>query len=176
MNTKNIVVGSTSQLKLSAVRKAVLQSKFSGIEPIGVSAQSGQNEQPVGFDETYEGALKRAWQARSAYPEALCIGIESGLWVSNSAPGRQEKFFDFAVIVLLTHGGYEISTTTSAIELPKKFVDIAQSIGFATKTVGSVIAEKLGGDPADPHTTLTNRQITREETIVASLTFLLRLA
>ncbi|MEK7172586.1 MAG: DUF84 family protein, partial [Patescibacteria group bacterium] len=78
-----IVLGSTSSHKITAVEQACQQL---GIEAIvsGVKAASGQNEQPVGLSETYQGALNRAQGAKAQKPEAVAIGIEGGIFITNS--------------------------------------------------------------------------------------------
>jgi hypothetical protein len=53
-------------------------------------------------------------------------------------------------------------------------VEIAEERGFETTTVGSVITERLGGDPTDPHSVLTNGKVTRTMTLVDALTIALQ--
>jgi len=45
-------------------------------------------------------------------------------------------------------------------------VRIAEKRGFKTTTVGSIITEQLGGDPTDPHSTLTSGKISRTMTLI----------
>jgi len=49
------------------------------------------------------------------------------------------------------------------------YPEIAKECGFATTTVGSVIVEKLNGDPTDPQSTLTNGIVSRAKTLVDGL-------
>lgn len=154
----NIVLGSTSAYKLNAVRKACerlgMNASVSGVE-----TSSGQNAQPFGFEETFRGARARAIYARTQNADAIAVGIESGIFRFCRQKGTP---FDIAVIVLLTLDNRQIVTTSAGIEFPEECVKIAESRGFELTTVGSIIAEKFGGDPADPHSMLTKGRVSRE--------------
>ena len=76
---------------------------------------------------------------------------------------------DIAVIVILTPDGRQIVTTSEGIEFPEEYVEIAEERGFETTTVGSVITERLSGDPTDPHSVLTKGKVTRTKTLVDAL-------
>ncbi|MCX6789181.1 MAG: DUF84 family protein [Candidatus Gribaldobacteria bacterium] len=161
-----IVLGSISQHKIEAVKQACQQL---GLETIvsGVKAASGQNEQPVGLSETYQGALNRAQGAKEQNPEAVVIGIENGIFMSDN--DKNPLTVDLAVIVVLTPDNRRIVSTTPGITFPEDCVAIATERGFVTTTTGSVIAEKLGGDSTDPHSTLTKGAVSRIQTLVAGL-------
>lgn len=153
----NVVVGSISSHKLDAVRKACERLGMKA-SVSGVKTSSGQNEQPIGFEKTFAGALTRAESARKQDADAVAVGIESGIFVFS---GAETFFVDTAVIVVITLDNRQIVTTSAGIVLPKECVKIAESRGFKLTTVGSVIAEKFGGDPADPHSILTNGKVSR---------------
>lgn len=152
-----VVLGSTNAYKLDAVRKAceILGMKAS---VSGVKTSSGQNEQPVGFEKTFAGALTRAKSARTQNADAIAVGIESGIFVFD---GGKPFFIDVAVIVVITLDNRQIITTSAGTAFPEDCVKIAESRGFESITVGSVIAEKFGGDSADPHSILTNGRVSR---------------
>jgi inosine/xanthosine triphosphatase len=160
----NITVGSTSAHKLEAVRQAC---QTLGLQAVvsGVKTSSGQNEQPVGFEETLSGALTRAISAQSQKPEEIAIGIESGIIRFNA----ESVTLDSAVIVILTTDGRRIITTSEGVQFPEEYVKIAEERGFKTTTVGTVITEHLGGDPTDPHSVLTKGTVTRTMTLVDAL-------
>lgn len=160
----NITLGSTSAHKLDAVRQACQKLELSSVV-FGVKTSSGQNEQPVGFDETFSGALTRAISAKSQDPDGIAIGIESGIF----RLGTTSVTLDFAIIVVLTSDGRQIITTSEGIQFPEDCVKIAEERGFKTTTVGSVITEKLGGDPTDPHSVLTKGKVTRTMTLIDAL-------
>lgn len=161
-----IVLGSTSQHKIEAVEQACQQLGLIA-SVVGVKAASGQNEQPVGLSETFEGALSRAQGAKAQNPDAVAIGIEGGIFRTNNE--QLPLTIDLAVIVVLTPDNRRIVATTPGVVFPEDCVAIAKERGFATTTAGSVIAEKLGGDPTDPHSTLTKGAVSRAQTLVAGL-------
>jgi len=161
-----IVLGSTNEHKLAAVKEACEQLRLTA-SISGVKAASGQNEQPVGLSETFAGALNRVQGAKAQSPEAIAIGIESGIFRTNNE--KLPFTLDLAVIVVLTVDNRHIVVTTPGIEFPEDCVVTAEERGFATTTAGSVIAERLGGDPTDPHSTLTNGAVSRTKTLIDGL-------
>lgn len=173
MERLKIKLGSTSAQKFKAVEIACKYLSFDfTIEK--VNAPSGQNEQPVGFTETFAGALSRARRAINSSPSDydIAIGIESGLFTINQS-GRNTTL-DVAIIVILTKSGKEIITTTPGFMFPEEYVGIAKGLGFEKNTVGQVIAENLGGDKTDPHSILSNGVITRQETLIEGLMIALK--
>lgn len=153
-----VIIGSTSVLKTKAVI-LILAAEPHALSQLNeiysTKVTSGVNEQPIGLEETLRGATNRAEAAQKEYPECLAIGIESGL--------IREKGIsvDMAVIVFLTPDGRKIVTTSPGIVFPEEYVKITEERGFATTTVGSVIAEKLGGDKSNPHHQLTDAKTSR---------------
>ncbi|NCS99670.1 DUF84 family protein [Candidatus Parcubacteria bacterium] len=164
-----IILGSQSNLKLKALNAACVRLNFEEFQIHGVSAPSGQNEQPVGFEETYAGALQRALEAKR-HTTDIAIGIESGIFHLNK---DKSITLDIAVVVLLQGNGNQIVTTSNGIRYPKKCVEEAEEQGFRFVAVGDVISKKLGGYPGDPHDTLTKGRINREKTLTDALTYAL---
>jgi non-canonical (house-cleaning) NTP pyrophosphatase len=156
-----IVVGSTSKHKVGAAKEACRRLDIHA-EVLGCKTISEVNEQPVGFRETTRGAKQRALAAKAQQPDTVSIGIESGIVVSG------DVVIDLAVIAVLWRGKWYLSTSPG-IQFPHSCYVIAKKRGFDKHTVGSVIAEQLGGDETDPHTFLTTGRITRQETLVQGL-------
>jgi len=76
-----VVVGSTNPVKLAAVR-AVVQRAWPDCEVRSIAADSGVAAQPIGDEETRQGARTRARNALAADPEAdLGVGLEGGVVV-----------------------------------------------------------------------------------------------
>lgn len=71
-------VGSTSPSKVRATR-AVFRRAFPDAQVETVSVGSGVRPQPIGDDETIQGAERRARGAREALDADMGIGIEGGL-------------------------------------------------------------------------------------------------
>lgn len=165
-----IIVGTKSNHKLRAVAQACKRIKMKPVTINGVKTDSGQDEQPVGFEATYDGAFTRAQSAREQNADHnIAIGIESGIF---PFPGKPT--LDMAVIVILTKENTQIITTSAGIVFPEEYVTEARKKGFETTTVGSMITKKLGGDPTDPHSVLTNGKISRKDTLVDALAVALK--
>lgn len=160
----NIVLGSTSSHKLDAVRKACERLGITA-SVSGVKTSSGQNAQPLGFEETFNGALTRAISAR-AQKDAMAVGIENGIF---RFCGQKVASFDIAVIVLITTDNRHIVTTSAGMVFPEEYVKIAETQGFESSTVGAVIAGFFGSDPADPHSILTKGKVSRETILIDAL-------
>ena len=155
-----VVCGSESDTKLSASCGAlrILEIKFF-IDRLSVPSQV--NEQPVGLSEMVTGAKNRAIGAQNHCSGSFGLGIENGIEFSER--DEQEIVHDFAVVVLITPAGEEYITETMRIRFPLDLTLIAKQRGFKTTTVGSVIAEKYGCNPANPHSFLTNGLFSREQ-------------
>lgn len=165
-----ITLGSTSTHKLAAIREACERLNLQ-VDVAGVKTGSDINEQPVGFDETFTGALTRAEGVREQSPDSIALGVESGIFRF----GQEERHtLDLAVIVAITPEGRKIITTSSGVSFPEVCVDEAERRGFDTTTVGSVVTEQHGGDPTDPHSVLTNNAVTRTATLVDALVVALK--
>jgi non-canonical (house-cleaning) NTP pyrophosphatase len=157
-----IQLGSTSVHKLEALQEACRRVGIT-TEIIAGAAPSEINAQPYGAEETYRGALNRARNVRLKDPNAVAIGIESG-----SIP-IGEKFFDRAIVVLLTPDGKEFVGASMDVEFPRDAVLRAKDRGFETTTAGSVIAEKYGGSETDPHATLSGGKVSRKALIIDAI-------
>lgn len=166
-----ITLGSTSLHKLNALRQACEALELKA-EIDCVKTSSGQKEQPVGFEETFAGALNRAVSARRQRPDTIVIGIESGIFCIKT--GFLDVYLDIAIIVVLDRNGRRIVTTSSGMEFPVRYIKEATNLGFKTTTIGSVITKELGGDPGDPHSTLTGGKISRTRTLVDALVMALK--
>ena len=123
---KKIVVASKNPVKVQAAldgfREMFPNETF---EVEGVSVPSGVNDQPIGNDETFQGALNRVNGAKIAEPQAdYWVGIEGGniaendemevmAWIivlSNKKMGkaRTAGFFLPPKVVELVNEGYEL--------------------------------------------------------------------
>ena len=164
-----MTIGSTSECKYRALKEA-LETVFglNAIIPITrLKTSSGQHEQPVGFSETYGGAYARAKAGQIHDPSSFAVGIESGIF--RFGTNGHTVTTDAAIIVILNPDGRRILTTSAGIVFPEEYVVKAAHLGFATTTVGSVIAKELGGDPTDPHLTLTKGRTSRNNLIYKAL-------
>jgi len=158
-----VALGSTNIIKREAVRIACATAGLD-VTILGFAAASGVNAQPVGHEETLAGARNRAFAARAVCPKAeIAIGIENGLCIDG------EGWVDIAVVVLLTSDGKQAILLSPSVPFPIAFVEEARARGFATTTVGAVMAERVGSDPHDPHPFLTGGMKTRKDLLIETL-------
>lgn len=167
MSTMKIVLGSTSVHKIDAVKQAcaILGGRFADAEVIGVKAKSGVAEQPYTMGEIARGANNRAMDACSFFPEAINIGIESGL------DGDGSFCVDLAMVTVFTPDGRAYHATSIGVEIPIQFIQEHRErfIEEPDLTIGDVVKEHLGGDRTDPHATLTGGRIKRLDTLVEAI-------
>lgn len=162
-----IYVGSLSDHKLLGTDLACQKLGWKDAVVCGVETDSGQNAQPVGFFQTFEGAFLRAQQAKHKREDwHLAIGIENGIF---SFYTEDAITLDIAIVVVITPSGKIITTTSGGMQFPEPMVERAKAMGFETTTVGSVIAKELGGDGTDPHSILTQGKITRTELLAEAV-------
>lgn len=115
-----IIVASTNPTKIQATDKG-FRSVFSQkeIEIAGVSAPSGVSDQPMNDQETYQGALNRAYRIKKAHPEAdFWVGIEGGL-----EQNKQKGFDAFAWVVIFSKY-QQGQARTASFSLPPKVADL----------------------------------------------------
>lgn len=165
MKLIRIALGSTSPIKMAAVREACLQIGYS-VELNGRDVDSGQNEQPVGFEEILRGATTRAEGVNEVYPARYCVGIENGLLRAEGVS------IDIAAVVVIAPYGRRYYATSSGIRLPEQAVEKASREGFDKVTVGQVMRKDpacvgLVGD--DPHSWVSGRNISRTEILAEAI-------
>lgn len=153
-----------SHIKRGAVYEALLalkaQCRLSTVE-----VDTERDAQPFGFAATSLGAHERARLAVSGHTDAWGIGIESGVVFAEGC-----GYYDVAVVAVVTPDGRTANAVSAGIPFPVQDVDEARRRGFATTTVGDVIAARLGGSAQNPHQTLTAGRVNRQDTLVVAIT------
>ncbi|WP_048057855.1 inosine/xanthosine triphosphatase [Methanothermococcus okinawensis] len=109
-----ISVGSKNPVKVKAVEMAMEKSIGSTLV-VEVDANSGVSKQPIGFDETTEGAKNRAKYAFEAKSSLYGVGIEAGL----VEIGR--KYLDVHVCAIYDGLDYTIGTS-QGFQVPTELV------------------------------------------------------
>lgn len=72
------MIGSMNRAKVEAATK-VISVYYPKAEIQRTESESGVNAQPIGDEETIEGAINRATFIQKNYPEAIAIGLEGGV-------------------------------------------------------------------------------------------------
>lgn len=163
------VLGSTSRIKMHALTLACKQANISD-SMVAIKTASGVNEQPVGTEETLQGAYNRASAAKEKYPEDCAIGIENGIVQFGGT------WIDLAVIVMITPTNAVLTVTSLGLPYAHDHVDEAREKGFETTTVADIYAEKCGCDPKDPHHEITLGAMSREQILTDALYALICMA
>lgn len=163
----SFIIGTNTYLKIQALREACEMRGF-GDDIASVEVPSDQNEQPVGFNETYGGALTRATRAKECVKSNVVgVGIESGIF--RSGDDDSSRTLDIAIVVLLLDKERQIVTSSVGIIFPEQYVLEAEKLGFKKTTVGSIITKKLNGDSQDPHFALTNGRLSRQKLLTDAI-------
>lgn len=166
-----IIVGSTSEHKLGAVREACEKLGIAA-EVSGIKTSSDVNEQPCGMRETILGAHTRAMNACEKLDDesVFYVGIENGIITERTRLVDANAVIDFAAVVIIPgSGNRRVIATSAGIEFPMEDYLEAYNRGFETTTIGSIIAEKTGCDAADPHSYLTHGKVSRKDILVQAL-------
>lgn len=162
---KIIVVGSTSEIKIQAVKEAFMRLNVDA-EVIGVKAASDVSEQPFN-DETLHGAENRIRNARKLNQNGdFYIAIENGIFKEGSA------FFDRAIVLIETKNRKRyIFKSKDAAPIDERYIKETEQIGFNKATVSKVM--QLHGivkQHDDPHIDLIGkkRKNILEETVYSA--------
>merc|ERR1719240_671852 len=155
-----VVVGSGTNIKISAV-KAAFETALTALNSTsdssqfcdsvtvdGVKAESRINEQPLGHEETLQGALNRLEHTKGLSPSAdFYVAIENGIFCI--PVNGTERFFDLAwVVVERACDGQQAFSHSSGLEFDSGLVHEVEGSdgkGFIGNTVGSRIAEVVPG-------------------------------
>lgn len=151
-----LAIGTTSKLKLRAVRSALARAQINS-EVQGHKVESGIPEQPFGEEEITTGAYNRAVNALRKDPGANgAIGTESGIITKGL------KYFDIAYCVLINREGKIAGESFSAtLEIPAKVVRLINAGEYAD---AGIAAQELGGvKEKDPLIWLSGNRMQRNE-------------
>ncbi len=163
---KKFVLGSTSPIKIEALKRACIKIGLD-TNVVGIEAESGVHNQPMGLAEISKGALNRVMAARKHDPTAVAIGIENGISIISATLN-----IEYAVILLIAPDGTHFVGSSEGISFPAEAIEMSRKTGFTT-TVGQCIAEKAVSDPTDPHAFLTNNHAPRIRLLENALVTLL---
>jgi adenine phosphoribosyltransferase len=138
-----IVVGSTSRVKLGAVREVFPEALV-----IGETVESGVEEQPFSREHTSLGAFNRLSKIKLLHPDADCwIAIENGVfpWIQGSKTHVDQAF----VVQELNKQKIVMERWSRAVKIPLELVEQAQK---SKLTIGRILLQRgLCSDHADPH-------------------------
>lgn len=139
--------------------------------------------QPYELDETTRGAEHRALEAErlsneGRTPEAIeavskyevYVGIENGVCTMKKGATPEEDVYADLAVIAVRYKGKTYFAISEGLVFPTKYVLEAKAYGNGQEmTVGKVIAKHLGGDHANPHSTLTGGLTSRHEILEAAV-------
>ena len=171
-----IGLGTGSEIKINAVTRVFgPETSFDAeIFPV-VDAPSGVPPQPIGKQQTRQGAVNRARAAQKSKPECdAFIGIENGMWIKNENeteqhknPTQEQVWEDAAYVVMIIPAvAGQISETDDLIlDALSDAIDIppVEKRPFKTGRSGEWSILK------DPHAVLTDGKKPREEFLVEAV-------
>ena len=155
---KKVMVGSRNAAKVKAVSDAVA-AYWQGVEVVGEDVDSGVPGQPIGLEQTTEGAVNRA-KAAWALGCDLGVGLEGGIM---DMAGRTVLFG----VVAVYDGVREAAVTTLGTPLPDSWGDAVKAgeeLGPFMVRLFNDYTKKIGATPY-----LTNNVVIREETFCAAV-------
>lgn len=162
----NVVLGSMSEHKLAAMRRACGLMGWDA-EVVAVASDSQVSAQPVGLEETLLGAQNRAYGVRREARDSVAVGIESGVIRINGFDMQVD--IDLAVIVVVMPNGSSYVSTSSGMQFPSRFLSRILAEGLENTTAGSLISEELGGDGTNPHEVLTEGRLIRSKMLTQGI-------
>lgn len=152
-----MALGSTSALKQRALEKAL---KRLGLEAeiLTYSAKSGVSDQPVGYEEMFQGAAERARQALVEVQGAdYAVGMENGL-----VPIMNEGYFDVCAVFIVRPDGMESRGFGPGMRIPFWMEKLVLEEG---REVGKIIQERQPGAEKDSYRYFSKGLTNREEAI-----------
>ncbi|NME71570.1 inosine/xanthosine triphosphatase [Flammeovirga aprica] len=142
---KKVVVASKNPVKINAalagMQKILPNVQF---DVTGCDVPSGVSDQPMTTQETWEGALNRANNAKESEPEAdFWVGMEGGI-----DKDEEGKMFAFAWMCVLDNNGNMGKGQTGVFYLPPKVQQLVEEgveLGHANDQVFNEVGSKQKG-------------------------------
>eukprot|EP00656_Telonema_subtile_P040534 TRINITY_DN45603_c0_g1_i1.p1 TRINITY_DN45603_c0_g1~~TRINITY_DN45603_c0_g1_i1.p1 ORF type:complete len:188 (+),score=35.77 TRINITY_DN45603_c0_g1_i1:39-602(+) len=176
--TARVAVASASGVKVRAVEAAFNRLGYAQVEVSGFHTASEISEQPLGHNETIQGALNRLRNLQASLPDwrashSHLVSMENGVF--EVRVDGQSRYFDLAWVVVHSAAGPEGMSNSVGIEFDAQDVQAARDAdgGFDKHTVGDFISKRIHCPSNDPHGALTMGILPREtllaDTIIAAV-------
>lgn len=162
-----IAVGSTNPTKVRPV-KTVFAHYFGIVKVKGVSVDSGVPEQPMGDEQTYQGALNRAQRALAKVPGAeYGVGIEGGL------AQRSYGWFEYSQVVIVNRKGETGMGASSGLVLPNSVLQRIHQGENLEQAIDALFGTQQIGEGIGMFGVMTNRYVTRAVSVKQGVAFAL---
>lgn len=160
-----VYIASVSGIKTRAVGSGL---RALGIDANveGVKVKSDVSDQPIGFAETYRGAINRLQNLRRVLGQLsggyLLIALENGLFVY----GDRKDYFDTALCLIENSEGEKAIATSTGVQIPD---DVANHIIDNGLEVGPYMMERYGIQEKDPAAVFTAGKVNRSEILALAV-------
>lgn len=114
-----VAVGTSNPVKVAAVRD-VMDRIYEDVSIVSVDVESGVPAQPVGLDQTVNGAIIRANKALKKTNADLGVGIEAGLF---EMPMTITGFFDYQICAVIDREFWITLGSGSGFEYPPAIIE-----------------------------------------------------
>lgn len=162
-----IAVGSTNPTKVQPV-KTVFAHYFGTVKVKGVSVDSGVPEQPIGDEQTYQGALNRAKRALEKVPGAeYGVGIEGGL------AERAYGWFEHSLVVIVNAKGEVGVGASSGLVLPDSILERIHQGQNLEQAIDAMFGTTKIGEGIGMFGVMTNKYVTRAVSVKQGVAFAL---
>lgn len=161
---KKVIIASKNPVKINAAKKA-FESVFptENFEFIGLQVPSFVSDQPMSDEETLEGAINRAENAKLAKKDAdYWVGIEGGIETN----GIDMDAFGWMIVLSKEQVGQARSCTFPLPPYVAQAVNAGQELGHVNDTFFKMHNSKQGGGAVG---SLTNNLVTRTDLYVQPL-------
>ncbi len=148
-----IAIATASELKIRALKEALRILNIEA-EILSGKTSSGVPEQPIGYEETSNGAHNRLMQCKEKFDPDIAVAIESGLIPI------QESYFDIACVHVISKEGKESIAYSSGYFVPDWIV---QEVKQNNTDIGVVAQRLSGGVDKDPLNYFSKELIKRED-------------
>lgn len=156
-------VASTSQLKLTAVKQAFRNIGRPHIVR-GYSSESGIPDQPIGFEQTHEGATNRLASLRSQVDisDAILISIENGL-IQHSP-----RFSTDTGVVIASSKNQTYTATSTGLEIPEHI--LSEVLKPQGRELGTIAIEDYDTLDKDLYAGMTHYTLDRIDILTQAIT------
>jgi len=138
----SVKIGSENKVKVEALQECLEELLDKSIEITGCDVDSGVNDQPQSFQETFEGAKNRAVEAFGDCD--ISFGIEDGIF---KIPETDKTYMNVCVCVMYNGKDFHYGCS-SAFEYPEEITDLvhtrALNISEALGAVGYTANPEIG--------------------------------
>lgn len=153
-----VFMSTTSSLKHTALATAMERAGMM-VRVDGAKVESRVNEQPMTFDETYEGAMNRHRALKElGIAAAYYATVESGLHQVH----KDQGVYGCSVVIVEPADGEARVGFALDVEFPQVMLDKVPAV---YPDLGVLVQQEYDATEKDPFPYFTNGRLTRQETI-----------